>query len=234
MLFRSGIPLQMGEFTAYDTYEKWVGTLELLNNSEWHWTSWTYKVWGGMSWGIFNITSGGAKVNPRNDSYAEILEKFKNLRTENTKKYSFGNGKTLYSVLKEYLTGITQSWAEITKIGLKEENGKVYAVFGGNCTVSSKADLESYVIDAEISGRVKLNLVVAEYNSVNGTFILKAEISKLANGRHYLHAGFDAVPPNLPASSAVIDEANKTVTAGGKVYSLGEEWGCRQIIVSNS
>ena len=107
-------------------------------------------------------------------------------------------------------------------------------MFEGTCKVSSQAELESYVIDAEISGRVKLNLVVTEFNIENGTFVLKAEISGLANGRHYLHAGFDSVPPNLPASSALIDEANKTVTAGGKTYSLGEEWSCRQIIVSNS
>ena len=75
----------MGEFTAYNSYEKWEKTLELLNGREWHWTSWTYKVWGNMSWGVYNVTSGGEKVDPKNDSYEQILEKFRKLRTQCSK-----------------------------------------------------------------------------------------------------------------------------------------------------
>lgn len=230
-----GLPLQMGEFTAYDSTEKWVKTLKLMNDNGWHWTSWTYKVWGSMPWGIVNITSGGNKVDAANDSYSDILNKFKKLRTDSAVKYTFGDsGRTLEGIVKQSLTGVADPSVKINKIGLIEDGGKPYAVFSGSCVVNSETELAAYVIDAEISGRVKLKLEVTEYDAVNGTFTVRADVSGLGVGRNYLHAGFAAVPDNLPASSAETDAANLTVTVGGKVYSLGEEWGCRQIVISQA
>ena len=94
-----GLPLQMGEFTAYDSAEKWEQTLVLLNDGGWHYTSWTYKTWGNMSWGIVNVN--GVKVDAAKDGYSEILAKFKKLRTEYGRKYAFkDSGKTLEQILK--------------------------------------------------------------------------------------------------------------------------------------
>lgn len=109
-----GVPLQMGEFTSYTTAEKWEYTLDLLNRSNWHWTSWTYKVWGSMPWGVVNIIGKESdKIDASKDSYEDILEKFKILRTdgESTQKYTFYNWnekgdmvkyKTLEEILTEY------------------------------------------------------------------------------------------------------------------------------------
>ena len=97
-----GLPLQMGEFTAYDSTKKWEQTLGLLNDGGWHYTSWTYKTWGNMSWGIVNVN--GVKVDAAKDGYSEILAKFKKLRTEYGRKYSFkDSGATLEQILKDSL-----------------------------------------------------------------------------------------------------------------------------------
>lgn len=229
---RFDLPLQMGEFTAYNSTEKWDRTLGLLNDRDWHWTSWTYKVWGSMSWGIFNVN--GSKVDPVNDSYNDILQKFKNLKTEAAVKYTFSDsGESLFNILKEHLTDWKAPSVSVNKIGLKQENGKAYAIFSGTCEVNSVEELKTYVIDGEVSGRVKFTLEVVTYDRATGEFVLKAEIGNLSAGKYYLHAGFDSTPPNLPAESAKIDESMSTVTVGNKKYSLGEAYGCRQIIVEN-
>ena len=98
-----GVPLQMGEFTAYSYADRWEKTLKLLSDNNWHYTSWTYKVWGNMSWGIVNLS--GTKVDASKDGYADIISKFKQLRTSNGTKYKFSNGKTLESIMQKYLTG---------------------------------------------------------------------------------------------------------------------------------
>ena len=85
-----GVPLQMGEFTSYSSPYKWEYTLGLLNRSNWHWVSWTYKVWGRMAWGIVNITADNSqKVDAYSDDYEVILGKFKNLRTDGAAAYKY-------------------------------------------------------------------------------------------------------------------------------------------------
>lgn len=98
-----GVPLQMGEFCAYGNTQKWVGTLDLLQEYGWHWTSWTYKIFGSMAWGVVNV--GGEKIDPANDSYDDIIASFDRLKTENGKKYTFADsGRTLEEVIKANLT----------------------------------------------------------------------------------------------------------------------------------
>lgn len=105
-----GLPLQMGEFTNYGSTEKWDYTLDLMNRRGWHWTSWTYKIWGNMPWGVVNIRGANdQKVNATNDEYADILAKFALLRTggEASKLYAFGSGentRSLESIIKQYAT----------------------------------------------------------------------------------------------------------------------------------
>ena len=111
-----GVPLFMGEFTCYSNAHNWEYVLGLLNDTGWHWTSWTYKVWGRMPWGIVNIIADNTdKVNVSEDSYEDILQKFKKLGTENANAeyYTFYtvNGeeereeyKTLADIFKEYCT----------------------------------------------------------------------------------------------------------------------------------
>lgn len=119
-----GIPLQMGEFTNYSSAENWEYVLGLMNSRNWHWVSWTYKVWGSMPWGIVNVfgdrqyvyDSEGEvvetieldRVNAATDKYEDILIKFRSLRTDNqnSEEYTFyikdESGKRVpYKTLKE-------------------------------------------------------------------------------------------------------------------------------------
>ena len=97
---RFGIPLQMGEFTNYASVEKWEFSLGLLDSVGWHWTSWTYKVWGRTPWGMINVTGENAdKVNADTDSYEEILRKFSCLHTSSCERYLFDGRISLESIL---------------------------------------------------------------------------------------------------------------------------------------
>ena len=104
-----GVPLYMGEFTAYGKEARWWDyALSLLNEHGWHWTSWTYKVWGSMAWGVVNVPNDGAyKVNPDDDEYEDILAKFEHLDTSGCVRYTFSDGRTLFDIISTYSDGIT-------------------------------------------------------------------------------------------------------------------------------
>lgn len=98
-----GVPLYMGEFTCYTNEAQWTYTLNLLNLKGWHWTSWTYKIWGRSGWGVYNIlTDGQVKINSHTDDYSSIRKKFRAVLTEsNTVPFTFVSGKTLFDVIKD-------------------------------------------------------------------------------------------------------------------------------------
>ena len=104
-----GVPLYMGEFTAYGKEARWWDyALSLLNEHGWHWTSWTYKVWGSMAWGVVNVPNDGAyKVNPDDDGYEDILAKFEHLDTSGCVRYTFSDGRTLFEIIDTYSGGAT-------------------------------------------------------------------------------------------------------------------------------
>ena len=104
-----GVPLYMGEFTAYGKEARWWDyALSLLNEHGWHWTSWTYKVWGSMAWGVVNVPNDGAyKVNPDDDGYEDILAKFGHLDTSGCVRYTFSDGRTLFDIISTYSDGTT-------------------------------------------------------------------------------------------------------------------------------
>ena len=104
-----GVPLYMGEFTAYGKEARWWDyALSLLNEHGWHWTSWTYKVWGSMAWGVVNVPNDGAyKVNPDDDEYEDILAKFEHLDTSGCVRYTFSDGSTLFDIISTYSDGTT-------------------------------------------------------------------------------------------------------------------------------
>lgn len=98
-----GVPLYMGEFTCYTDETQWTYTLDLLNRKGWHWTSWTYKIWGSSGWGIYNIISDDKdRVNANNDDYNETRQKFQLLLTEKKAvPFRFSSGRTLFDVIQE-------------------------------------------------------------------------------------------------------------------------------------
>lgn len=98
-----GVPLYMGEFTCYTNETQWTYTLDLLNRRGWHWTSWTYKIWGSSGWGIYNIiTNGETKINAHTDGYDATRKKFRTVITDsNSILYTFDSGRTLFDVIRE-------------------------------------------------------------------------------------------------------------------------------------
>ncbi|MBP5242305.1 MAG: hypothetical protein J6Z36_01270, partial [Clostridia bacterium] len=97
------VPLYMGEFTCYNNPEQWEGTLELLNESGWHWTSWTYKINAAYgAWGIYQVSPYAKKINAHTDSYEDILKAFSLLKTTEESKYRFSQNVTLYGIFQKY------------------------------------------------------------------------------------------------------------------------------------
>lgn len=99
-----GVPLYMGEFTCYTNEEQWTYTLDLMNRNGWHWTTWTYKIWGSSGWGVYNIiTQNETKIDAHHDDYDAIRRSFRSVRTDtNAAPFTFASGRTLFDVIKEY------------------------------------------------------------------------------------------------------------------------------------
>lgn len=98
-----GVPIFMGEFCCYEDEAFWDYTLGLLNDNGWHWTTWTYKILGGSSWGVYNLSSREVEsVNAHTDSYDEILRKFAAVKTTNARKHAFESENTLYNIIQKY------------------------------------------------------------------------------------------------------------------------------------
>lgn len=100
-----GVPLYMGEFTCYESAEKWEKTLALMNDNDWHWTSWTYKLNATYrsAWGILNIVAkNDDKVNAHLDDYDVIVEKFQNLKTTEDTFKSRVDDSTVWEIIQKY------------------------------------------------------------------------------------------------------------------------------------
>ena len=106
-----GVPIQMGEFTCYESLQQWEYTLRVMNEAGWHWCTWTYKInntWGNSPWGVVRVeTTRQDKVNAHLDSYETIVEKFKTLKTTpDIECFKFSNNKLLFELLYEYATDL--------------------------------------------------------------------------------------------------------------------------------
>ena len=56
-----------------------------------------------MPWGVINVMGSNAqKVDAGKDSYDEIIQKFRLLKTEQAEKYAFSDGTLLESVFAKY------------------------------------------------------------------------------------------------------------------------------------
>ena len=76
--------------------------MSTFNGQGWHWTTWSYKVTGNSSWGIFNHNP--EKVDIYNDSADTIKNKWSAVGTANGWK----NDK-IYNLVKPYLSGTVTS-----------------------------------------------------------------------------------------------------------------------------
>ena len=76
-----GVPTFVGEFTCFEQAEGWKAAMSTFNGQGWHWTTWSYKVTGNSSWGIYNHNP--EKVDIYNDSADTIKNKWSAVGTEN-------------------------------------------------------------------------------------------------------------------------------------------------------
>ena len=97
-----GVPTFVGEFTCFEQAEGWKAAMSTFNGQGWHWTTWSYKVTGNSSWGIYNHNP--EKVDIYNDSADTIKNKWSAVGTENGWK----NDK-IYNLVKPYLSGTVTS-----------------------------------------------------------------------------------------------------------------------------
>ena len=97
-----GVPTFVGEFTCFEQAEGWKAAMSTFNSQGWHWTTWSYKVTGNSSWGIYNHNP--EKVDIYNDSADTIKNKWSAVGTANGWK----NDK-IYNLVKPYLSGTVAS-----------------------------------------------------------------------------------------------------------------------------
>ena len=97
-----GVPTFVGEFTCFEQSEGWKAAMSTFNSQGWHWTTWSYKVTGNSSWGIYNHNP--EKVDIYNDSADTIKNKWSAVGTANGWK----NDK-IYNLVKPYLSGTVAS-----------------------------------------------------------------------------------------------------------------------------
>ena len=97
-----GVPTFVGEFTCFEQAEGWKVAMSTFNGQGWHWTTWSYKVTGNSSWGIYNHNP--EKVDIYNDSADTIKNKWSAVGTASGWK----NDK-IYNLVKPYLSGTVTS-----------------------------------------------------------------------------------------------------------------------------
>lgn len=97
-----GVPTFVGEFTCFEQAEGWKAAMSTFNSQGWHWATWSYKVTGNSSWGIYNHNP--EKVDIYNDSADTIKNKWSAVGTANGWK----NDK-IYNLVKPYLSGTVTS-----------------------------------------------------------------------------------------------------------------------------
>ncbi len=147
--------------------------------------------------------------------------------------YSSGDWKNGLVVV-EYID-IANDSIKLQNVALEVRDEKpvivISGVYGVDYKEKCKAILESYVIDGEMSGRIKLSPSVTLND--DGTFEIAADISSFEiNGRYYMHLGSSEEPGNFSESVPVV-EGKTEITVGNKTYTLSAEWGTRQVVVGD-
>ena len=81
-----GVPTFVGEFTCFEQEQGWKTAMSIFNSQGWHWTTWSYKVTGNSSWGIYNHSP--QSVDIYNDSADTIKNKWSAVGTSSAWKLS--------------------------------------------------------------------------------------------------------------------------------------------------
>lgn len=83
-----GVPVFIGEFTAFADVASWEYMLNAFNDNGFGYAVWTYKVSGlGSTWGLY--TANTEKVKPETDDFETIKSKWSQVKTENYTENTF-------------------------------------------------------------------------------------------------------------------------------------------------
>lgn len=156
------VPSYMGEFCYFNNLNAWATGLQLLNDNELNWTSWSYKCVSEYgNWGVMNQSV--EKVNIESDSYETILSKWSKVGQsyENT---------GLASTIKQYTPG-TVSGIETATI----ESGKYYLVCNDKIVCAENEGNSPLTANRDSYGGAWETFHVV--NNDDGTISLKSDIN---------------------------------------------------------
>ncbi|MGB8453738.1 MAG: cellulase family glycosylhydrolase [Anaerocolumna sp.] len=196
-----GVPTFIGEFTCFGLEDAWKNALSTFNREGWHWTSWTYKVTGTSSWGIYNHNP--QKVDIYNDSQDTIRQKWSAVGTQN----GYVNSK-IYNVIKTYLT------ETVTPVSLSDGQYYITSIANGKVVCAENAGADPLVANRDL-GAGAWEAFGLKNNSDGTVSFLSAANNK------YICAVIDE-ENQLLARSAAIDtwEKFQLVSLGNGVYGI--------------
>ena len=140
-----GVPTFVGEFTCFEQENAWKNAMSTFNQQGWHWTTWSYKVTGNSSWGIYNHNP--QTVDIYSDSASTIKSKWSGVGTGSAWKNNM-----IYNVVKTYLPGT------VTPLG---SNDSVNT--GSSSNASSSSGLVTIYQDSNYGGTA-VSLGEGNYN----------------------------------------------------------------------
>ena len=140
-----GVPTFVGEFTCFEQENAWKNAMSTFNQQGWHWTTWSYKVTGNSSWGIYNHNP--QTVDIYSDSASTIKSKWSGVGTGSAWKNNM-----IYNVVKTYLPGT------VTPVDSNDSGNT-----GSSSNVSSTSGLVTIYQDSNYGGRA-VSLGEGNYN----------------------------------------------------------------------
>ncbi len=177
-----------------------------------------------------SVGEGGAL-----DFKPEHLETFAVSVTLGNSKYNLTYDKSNCFGLV-YLTteDMAADMFQYTSVALEERGGKAVIVLKGQYRGYTAEDMVNFVIDGEVSGRVKTTYTYTL--NADGTFEIVVDLSVFTTygSFYYLHAGFAETPADISAASTPIVEGKGTITVGNYTYTLGEQWGVRGVTITEN
>ncbi|MCM1289879.1 MAG: cellulase family glycosylhydrolase [Corallococcus sp.] len=240
-----GVPLQMGEFTAYYTESQWTYAFEALNGNNFHWCSWNYKVntTGDSSWGIIN-KNFSSRINVETDSYDSIAQKFAANKTVGTGEYyKFSSGHTLASLYGDAL-GKPSLNSAISDVSVVTKDGKAYLAINGsyNDAVADGDALSALknAFYADWQNNADAGGASSSWGSATVYVLEQTAFITASAGSYQILLDVSAVPKGYivffhfgnASSNLECADVEGSVSASGKSYSVGIYRGWNSNLVS--
>jgi hypothetical protein len=222
------VPLLVGEFTLFSNLQSWEYALNLYEQQDWMWTTWSYKTVNQGSWGLYN--GNPAKVNINTDSYETILSKWSNVDT--ARNFSKNH----------YYADAISSFADPAKRTANAR--KWYQHFDGETTVEAGSNA-SATIDTEkaLSGGKSVKLVVTGSETPSGTQQyasikpIEGETFDASAAKYLVINGYNATSTPRTVYVTLVDKNGKlstTVQTHTNTTLLSNVWSKTAVLLSSA